>query len=650
MKKFRGSIKKYLAAALAAGLVITAASPAAVSADGRKVVTLGADLNEAQINSVLKYFGVKGKNVETIYITNQDERNMLGNYMPLEQIGTHTISCAYVQPTTSGGIHVKTANLNYVTSNMIASALSTSGVKNCDVIAAAPFEVSGTGALTGVMMAYEVAAGSVLSESKKQAASQELVTTGKIAEAVGQDQATKIVNDIKIKVIEDGLTAEDEDKIRDIVEEVVNNAMENITVSEEIDVRPFTDDDLIVLGDLAETIAEQNYDIEDMRETLARVEQNVSNSVNEANAADEVATLEGEEEYDEDLWNEDEEADVLDDDSILMNTDDAALGDDVIIDATNEEALQPVDTLEGEEEFTEEEGDPFEIVTGDENTFGEETGDDENGDVIDEEAGLDGETGEELNPNGAENFDEIEEFDETDEFAEGEEAGTDEIVEEELTDEASDAAAPEATFAPDGGNASFNVFSIKLYVNGNYVPASGTLKLYDSMGDEAESIDLSDTSKWGARTASEAGVSVSGYTDANEIQIFTTDLALFDSEYHASADITFKGADGAETAPVHVEGDLTFSESGVSVSDDSDTGFKTDAYISVFADTPEDAAYAEVYSSDPGVAFIDDGHAEGDFAQVGAMLTAKGDVTFTAEYFDADGNSIGSDSLTITVF
>ena len=96
------------------------------------------------------------------------------------------------------------------------------------------------------------------------------------------------------------LQVDDVSSLVDIVEEVVNNAMENITVSEEIDVRPFTDDDLIVLGDLAETIAEQNYDIEDMRETLARVEQNVSNSVNEANAADEVATLEGEEEYDAD--------------------------------------------------------------------------------------------------------------------------------------------------------------------------------------------------------------------------------------------------------------------------------------------------------------------------------------------------------------
>ena len=48
---------------------------------------------------------------------------------------------------------MRTANLNWVTGNMIATTLSTSGVKNCEVVAACPFEVSGTGALTGIQMA-----------------------------------------------------------------------------------------------------------------------------------------------------------------------------------------------------------------------------------------------------------------------------------------------------------------------------------------------------------------------------------------------------------------------------------------------------------------------------------------------------------------
>ena len=142
--------------------------PTRALADGQKVVTLGADLSEEQRTAILKYFGVLGQNVQTIYITNADERAHLGSYVPLEQIGTRTFSCALVNPKTSGGIQVKTANLNWVTSNMIATTLSTSGVVNCEVLAASPFPVSGTGALTGIIMAYESAVGTALPEAKKE--------------------------------------------------------------------------------------------------------------------------------------------------------------------------------------------------------------------------------------------------------------------------------------------------------------------------------------------------------------------------------------------------------------------------------------------------------------------------------------------------
>ena len=121
-------------------------------ADAMKVVTLGADLSDEQKNTMLKYFKVDSSQAQIIYVTNQDERDHLSSYVPLEQIGTRTVSCAYVKPTTSGGIKVRTANLNWVTCNMIASSLSTSGVTNCEVVAACPFEVSGTGALTGIQM------------------------------------------------------------------------------------------------------------------------------------------------------------------------------------------------------------------------------------------------------------------------------------------------------------------------------------------------------------------------------------------------------------------------------------------------------------------------------------------------------------------
>lgn len=84
----------------------------------------------------------------------------------------HT-NCSYVEPTGSFAVFKQRYNLTFVTSSMIASTLLTSGVENCNVVAASPIEVSGTGALTGIMMAYESASGEKLSEDQKAAATED---------------------------------------------------------------------------------------------------------------------------------------------------------------------------------------------------------------------------------------------------------------------------------------------------------------------------------------------------------------------------------------------------------------------------------------------------------------------------------------------
>ena len=175
-------MKKRVLSSIALGLALTVGCAMPVMADSRRVVTLGADLTQDQQNTMMKYFGVSADSVDIIYINNDDEREHLGSYVPLEQIGNKTFSCALVAPTTKGGIQVKTANLSWVTCNMIASTLSTSGVTNCQVVAASPFEVSGTGALTGVIMAYETASEVTLDVEKKELANEELVTTGNLAD------------------------------------------------------------------------------------------------------------------------------------------------------------------------------------------------------------------------------------------------------------------------------------------------------------------------------------------------------------------------------------------------------------------------------------------------------------------------------------
>ena len=274
-------------------------------ADAMKVVTLGADLSEDQKNTMLRYFKVDSSQVQIIYVTNQDERDHLSSYVPLEQFGTRTVSCAYVKPTTSGGIKVRTANLNWVTCNMIASSLSTSGVTNCEVVAACPFEVSGTGALTGIQMAYETASGEKLDETKKELATEEMVVTGNLADSVGQNDATTVINQAKMQVIADNV--QNADDIYNIVVNISNN--NNVSL---------TDDELNTIVSLLTQIAQQNYDYSEMQETLERVNDNVTGQADESTAAD---------------------SSEEDPDSIVNDVDQSALGDNVIESSTEDPGL-----------------------------------------------------------------------------------------------------------------------------------------------------------------------------------------------------------------------------------------------------------------------------------------------------------------------
>ena len=256
-------MKKRILSSIVLGFALAACCVMPAMADSRRVVTLGADLTQDQQNTMLKYFGVNADSVDIIYINNSDEREHLGSYVPLEQIGTKTFSCALVAPTTKGGIQVKTANLSWVTCNMIASTLSTSGVTNCQVVAASPFEVSGTGALTGVIMAYETASDVTLDESKKELANEELVATGNLADEVGQSKATAVINETKLQVIENNIT--DISEITNIVNNISNDY--DVTIS---------DDQSEEIAGLMQKIAEQEYDITQLKATLERVQANVA--------------------------------------------------------------------------------------------------------------------------------------------------------------------------------------------------------------------------------------------------------------------------------------------------------------------------------------------------------------------------------------
>lgn len=254
MKKFKKIIPFVVTLSLFASCL-----PMVAKADSSKVVTLGANLSDEQKNEMYDYFGTSADKVETIEVTNADERKYMEGIASESQIGTRTYSCSYVEPTESGGIQVKTANLTFVTSSMIASTLTTSGVENCNVVAASPIEVSGTGALTGIMMAYETASGETLDEGQKEAATEELVTTGELADAIGQEEATDLMNNIKQEVIEDGIT--DEGEIQDVVEDNADKL--NITLTQE---------QLDKIVALMEKISQYDYDVKALKDTLENLE------------------------------------------------------------------------------------------------------------------------------------------------------------------------------------------------------------------------------------------------------------------------------------------------------------------------------------------------------------------------------------------
>lgn len=274
MKRRKKVLAVLLTASLCSTMGISVPKVMNVKADGMKVVTLGQDLSKEQQDKIMKYFGANYDEVELLYINNQQEREALGSYIPLSQIGTHTYSCAMVKPTSSGGIQVKTANLNYVTCNMIASTLTTSGVTNCQVLAAAPFEVSGTGALTGITLAYEKATDTTLDPVKKDLANQEMVVTGGIAEELGQSAATAVVNETKENVIEGNVT-----EIGDI-----NNIVNNVTNEYNVEM---SDEDKQQLAELMQKIAEQDYDIAQIKANLDKVQANV---IDDTSASEEKKT------------------------------------------------------------------------------------------------------------------------------------------------------------------------------------------------------------------------------------------------------------------------------------------------------------------------------------------------------------------------
>ncbi len=205
--------KRLVCTALLAVMTITAAIP--VFADSTDIyVSLGADLTQSQRATVLQLMNLTEddlKNIEVTTITNQMEKETLGQYLPASVIGSRALSCTKVEKTKSGGISVKTHNISYCTEGMYQNALITAGVENANVTVAGPTSISGTAGLVGAMKAYQDLTGDELTDAQQDAAVNELVTTGDLANQLGSSEdAENLVALVKQKVASENLSSEED--------------------------------------------------------------------------------------------------------------------------------------------------------------------------------------------------------------------------------------------------------------------------------------------------------------------------------------------------------------------------------------------------------------------------------------------------------
>lgn len=239
-------------------LLIALLTSTSVLATGEVVVSLGKDLNQAQRSQMMDVLGA-GENVKVIEVTNEEERKYLGGHVDSSIIGTRAISSAYVETLKEGeGIQAEVYNVTWVTKDMVISALATAGIKDAKVKVAAPFNVSGTAALTGIIKAFEDATGESVSEEQKEIANEEIAKTGELGQDIGKDEAAELVKRVKEEVIEKDI------KNKDDIERVIIESADELNIT-------LTPEQKQKLSELMEKISNLDLNVEDIKGQLKNI-------------------------------------------------------------------------------------------------------------------------------------------------------------------------------------------------------------------------------------------------------------------------------------------------------------------------------------------------------------------------------------------
>ena len=237
--------KQILAGALALATTFTMNVPA-----------LGADLSAEEKSKVLGIMDLSEDDLDghEVTVTNQEEHKYLDDYLSASVIGSRALSSVYVREASDGyGIQVTTHNITYCTTGMYQNALATAGLKNATVVVAGPFDLSGTAALIGAVKAYSELSGEPIQAEALEAATDELVTTGEIAEDIGSSDAEALVGAVKDTIVAEGIT--DEDGINQAIDDAAKKL--DITLS---------DEDKAKINDVMQKVGDLDLNADDLKE------------------------------------------------------------------------------------------------------------------------------------------------------------------------------------------------------------------------------------------------------------------------------------------------------------------------------------------------------------------------------------------------
>lgn len=236
-----------------------------VFADGveQPYLSLGADLNNQERQTVLRLLGVNEAdldNYKVVQITNADEHEYLDNYLSASVIGSRALSSVLIEKTSEGsGINVTTKNITYCTEGMYENALTTAGIADADVVVAGPFNITGTAALVGAMTAYEDMTGENITEESKDAATNELVVTSDLASSLDDsEKAEQFLALVKEEVVKSDINSVDD------ITQIVEDCEQKLQIE-------LTDEQRQQIAELMEKISNLDLNVNELKEQASDI-------------------------------------------------------------------------------------------------------------------------------------------------------------------------------------------------------------------------------------------------------------------------------------------------------------------------------------------------------------------------------------------